>query len=241
MAAFLRTDAMPMILNEEQNMLKDTAREFCAENAPIAQLRRLRDKDSPDGFDRETWSSMAELGWPGIPFPEEHGLRLQGAGCRDRGDGPQPDREPALRERLGGRHGGEPGRQRRDESRGPAQGRVRGTAPGAGPGGIASSRPLRRGDDRDVFGRRLCPVRLQDVRARRQRGGQAAGRRPYVGRAWRPRRHHAVPRGRRVAGHRDHPHPRTSRSTTSPRGPTPSSARWTGAPTYSTRPSTSRA
>ena len=64
---------MPMILNEEQNMLKDTAREFCAENAPIAQLRKLRDEDSPDGFDRDTWSSMAELGWPGIPFPEEHG------------------------------------------------------------------------------------------------------------------------------------------------------------------------
>ncbi len=64
---------MPMILNEEQTMLKDTAREFCTENAPIAQLRKLRDDDNPDGFDRDTWSSMAELGWPGIPFPEEHG------------------------------------------------------------------------------------------------------------------------------------------------------------------------
>ena len=64
---------MPMILNEEQNMLKDTAREFCTENAPIAQLRKLRDDDSPDGYDRDTWQSMAELGWPGIPFPEEHG------------------------------------------------------------------------------------------------------------------------------------------------------------------------
>ena len=64
---------MPMILNEEQNMLKDTAREFCTENAPIAQLRKLRDDDNPDGYDRDTWRSMAELGWPGIPFPEEHG------------------------------------------------------------------------------------------------------------------------------------------------------------------------
>ena len=73
MVAFRGTEAMPMILNEEQNMLKDTAREFCAENAPIAQLRKLRDDDDPGGFDRTTWSSMAELGWPGIPFPEEHG------------------------------------------------------------------------------------------------------------------------------------------------------------------------
>ena len=64
---------MVMILNDEQNMLKDTANSFCAENAPIAQLRKLRDEDSADGFDRETWAKMAELGWTGIPFPEEHG------------------------------------------------------------------------------------------------------------------------------------------------------------------------
>ena len=64
---------MPMILNDEQNMLKDTAKSFCAETAPIAQLRKLRDEDSPDGFDRDTWSKMVELGWAGIPFPEEHG------------------------------------------------------------------------------------------------------------------------------------------------------------------------
>ena len=64
---------MPMILNEEQNMLKDAAKSFCEENAPIGQLRKLRDDDSADGFDRDTWSQMVELGWAGIPFPEEHG------------------------------------------------------------------------------------------------------------------------------------------------------------------------
>ena len=37
---------MPMILNEEQNMLKDTAKEFCGSNAPISQLRKLRDSNS---------------------------------------------------------------------------------------------------------------------------------------------------------------------------------------------------
>ena len=64
---------MPMILNDEQNMLKDTAKDFCANNAPIGQLRKLRDDGSADGFDRGTWSQMVELGWAGIPFPEEHG------------------------------------------------------------------------------------------------------------------------------------------------------------------------
>ena len=64
---------MPMILNDEQNMLRDSAKSFCEENAPIGQLRKLRDDDSADGFDRDTWSQMVELGWAGIPFPEEHG------------------------------------------------------------------------------------------------------------------------------------------------------------------------
>ena len=64
---------MPMILNEEQNMLKDTARDFCANNMPISQLRKLRDENSADGFDRDTWRAMVELGWAGIPFPEAFG------------------------------------------------------------------------------------------------------------------------------------------------------------------------
>ncbi len=64
---------MPMILNEEQNMLKDSAKDFCSNSAPIDQLRKLRDDDSADGFDRGTWAAMVELGWAGIPFPEEHG------------------------------------------------------------------------------------------------------------------------------------------------------------------------
>ena len=64
---------MPMILNEEQNMLKDTAKEFCAERAPISQLRKLRDDADSNGFDRDVWASMVELGWAGIPFPEQFG------------------------------------------------------------------------------------------------------------------------------------------------------------------------
>ena len=64
---------MTMILNEEQTMLKDSAKEFCANSAPISQLRKLRDEDAADGFDRGTWKAMAELGWAAIPFPEAFG------------------------------------------------------------------------------------------------------------------------------------------------------------------------
>ncbi|MFK7913026.1 MAG: acyl-CoA dehydrogenase family protein [Pseudomonadales bacterium] len=64
---------MPMILSEEQTMLKDSAKTFCADNAPIGQLRKLRDENNADGFDRGTWQAMVELGWAGIPFPEEFG------------------------------------------------------------------------------------------------------------------------------------------------------------------------
>ncbi|MCR9262004.1 MAG: acyl-CoA dehydrogenase family protein [Pseudomonadaceae bacterium] len=64
---------MPMILNEEQNMLKDSAKDFCTNNAPIAQLRSLRDADAKEGFDTGTWNSMVELGWAAIPWGEDHG------------------------------------------------------------------------------------------------------------------------------------------------------------------------
>jgi len=64
---------MPMILNEEQTMLKDSAKDFCTNNTPIAQLRTLRDDANVDGFDRDSWKSMVDLGWAAIPWGEEHG------------------------------------------------------------------------------------------------------------------------------------------------------------------------
>ncbi len=64
---------MPMILNEEQTMLKDSAKDFCTNNAPISQLRSLRDTDSSTGFDQDTWNAMVELGWAAIPWAEDHG------------------------------------------------------------------------------------------------------------------------------------------------------------------------
>lgn len=64
---------MPLVLNEDQNMLKDSAKSFCADNTPISQLRGLRDANDESGFDRGTWQQMVELGWTGITVPEEFG------------------------------------------------------------------------------------------------------------------------------------------------------------------------
>jgi len=64
---------MSLALTEEQELLRNTAREFVAENSPVKELRRLRDSNDPVGFSRELWKQMAELGWAGIVLPEEFG------------------------------------------------------------------------------------------------------------------------------------------------------------------------
>lgn len=64
---------MPLVLNEEQEMLRDAAHGWLADNAPIAQLRELRDSRDETGFDRGQWREMAEMGWAGILVPEAHG------------------------------------------------------------------------------------------------------------------------------------------------------------------------
>jgi acyl-CoA dehydrogenase len=64
---------MAMILNEEQAMLKDSAKDFCTSNAPITQLRKLRDEENADGYDQATWNAIVDLGWAAIPWDEEHG------------------------------------------------------------------------------------------------------------------------------------------------------------------------
>ena len=64
---------MSLALSEEQELLRDTAREFIAEHSPVKELRRLRDEPDPVGFSRALWKQMAELGWAGIVLPEELG------------------------------------------------------------------------------------------------------------------------------------------------------------------------
>ena len=64
---------MPLVLNEEQRLLRDTARDFLTSNAPVRALRKLRDEHDPLGYDTGLWRQMAQLGWASIILPEEYG------------------------------------------------------------------------------------------------------------------------------------------------------------------------
>ncbi|HET7794800.1 MAG TPA: acyl-CoA dehydrogenase family protein [Rhizobacter sp.] len=64
---------MALVLTEEQNMLRDSARSFLADNAPVSQLRKLRDSHDADGFSRPLWKQFAEMGFSGVLIPEAHG------------------------------------------------------------------------------------------------------------------------------------------------------------------------
>jgi alkylation response protein AidB-like acyl-CoA dehydrogenase len=64
---------MPLTLNAEQQLLRDNARQFIDEAAPVGELRRLRDSRDPDGFSRALWRQMIALGWPASVFPEAYG------------------------------------------------------------------------------------------------------------------------------------------------------------------------
>ena len=62
---------MALILNEEQKMLKDSANEFLAINAPIEQFRTLRDNDYQP-YDSDLWQEIVEMGWTALTIPEEY-------------------------------------------------------------------------------------------------------------------------------------------------------------------------
>ena len=64
---------MALVLNEEQRLLQDTAREFLLSNAPVAALRKLRDAHDPLGYAPDLWQQMSELGWASIILPEAFG------------------------------------------------------------------------------------------------------------------------------------------------------------------------
>ena len=64
---------MTFVLNEDEQMLRDSARGFLADAAPVAALRKLRDDKDPVGFSRDLWAQMAEMGWTGVLVEEAHG------------------------------------------------------------------------------------------------------------------------------------------------------------------------
>jgi len=64
---------MPLYLDDDQTTLRDTAREFIADKAPVSHLRALRDAEDPTGFSRDLWRDFAEMGFTGMMVGEEHG------------------------------------------------------------------------------------------------------------------------------------------------------------------------
>ncbi len=64
---------MKLVLTEEEQFLKDTAKNFAEERCPISHFRSLRDSNDPKLWDKDIWKEMTALGWPGILIPEEYG------------------------------------------------------------------------------------------------------------------------------------------------------------------------
>ncbi|MCB1412641.1 MAG: acyl-CoA dehydrogenase family protein [Xanthobacteraceae bacterium] len=74
---------MPLVLTEEQSMLRDSARGFITDKAPVSHLRQLRDSGDADGFSRELWKAFADMGFTGLLVPEQFGG--SGLGCVEAG------------------------------------------------------------------------------------------------------------------------------------------------------------
>ena len=64
---------MSFVLSEDEQMMRESARGFFGEAAPVSALRKLRDDKDSIGFSRELWRSMAEMGFCGVLVPEDQG------------------------------------------------------------------------------------------------------------------------------------------------------------------------
>ena len=64
---------MALVLSEDQQLLKDSAKSFCEQIAPVSLLRKLRDSKDEQGYDQAVWAQMIELGWAGMAVPESYG------------------------------------------------------------------------------------------------------------------------------------------------------------------------
>ena len=64
---------MALILTEEQTMLLESARDFLNAEAPVSQLRQLRDTADATGFSKALWKQFADMGFSGVLVPEALG------------------------------------------------------------------------------------------------------------------------------------------------------------------------
>lgn len=61
------------VLNEEQEMLRDMARDWATNESPVSAWRKVRASGDPRAYDEAAYATMAQMGWTGIVIPEEHG------------------------------------------------------------------------------------------------------------------------------------------------------------------------
>ena len=61
---------MDIKFNEEQEMLRKSARDFLTAECPKTKVRELEESD--EGYSSELWGKMAGLGWMGLTIPEEY-------------------------------------------------------------------------------------------------------------------------------------------------------------------------
>ena len=62
---------MDLGLSEIQQMLKNSAREFLAQECPLTLVREMEAEER--GYTPELWRQLAGLGWTGVAFPEQYG------------------------------------------------------------------------------------------------------------------------------------------------------------------------
>jgi alkylation response protein AidB-like acyl-CoA dehydrogenase len=73
-----RTANMAFAFTDEQAMILDSAKSFCADKSDIGTVRSLI--NSENGYNQQVWSEMVELGWTGIAIPEQYGGSELGIG-----------------------------------------------------------------------------------------------------------------------------------------------------------------
>ena len=63
---------MQLILNEEEQMVRESAQSFLSDNAGPSLLREIRDTNNSLGYSQKLWKQMIELGWPSLLIPEQY-------------------------------------------------------------------------------------------------------------------------------------------------------------------------
>ena len=60
-------------LTEEQSIIRDQAKSWVTEQAPVQKFREVRDQRLELNYSPTTWQEMVDMGWTGIIVPEAYG------------------------------------------------------------------------------------------------------------------------------------------------------------------------